>query len=237
MWRERYPATLTVWACYGLLLAPVLGVAQSGPQLVADRYSYLPCLGWAILWGAGLYCCLGGAGVNGAKSRIAMAAAGAAVLITSALGFLTWKQTRLWHDSETLWRYALRVDSNSAVAYNNLGTALMDQHRVDEAMEQFKTAVRADPRDAEAYYNLGLALDQKQEPEAAISNYRMALRVKPDYLRAIYALAVDIAKNGQFLNFLSLKLPPSQSIPVNEKEAFKSYTKTALTMLGAVRIQ
>lgn len=198
IWRRRWLGAFTAWACYGLLLSPVLGVAQSGPQLVADRYSYLPCLGWAILCGAALYYCWRNAGLNGAKSRVAMVAAGAAVLITSALGFLAWKQSRVWHDSETLWRYALRVDSDSAVAYNNLGTALMDQHRVDEAMEQFKTSMRVDPREEEAYYNLARALEQKQEPEAAINNYRMAVRVKPDYLRAIYALAVDLAKKGEF---------------------------------------
>jgi hypothetical protein len=34
-----------------VVLAPVLGIAQSGPQLVATRYTYLSCLGWAILGG------------------------------------------------------------------------------------------------------------------------------------------------------------------------------------------
>src|SRR2546426_6809293 len=33
---------------------PVLGIAQNGPQIAADRYTYLAVLGWAILAGAGL---------------------------------------------------------------------------------------------------------------------------------------------------------------------------------------
>ena len=47
--RHRWPAGLTCWIVYLLLLAPFLGVAQNGPQLVADRYSYLSCMVWAIL--------------------------------------------------------------------------------------------------------------------------------------------------------------------------------------------
>src|SRR5258706_3928212 len=47
--RKRYPALLACWVYYLIVVTPVLGVAQSGPQIVADRYSYLACLSWAIL--------------------------------------------------------------------------------------------------------------------------------------------------------------------------------------------
>ena len=50
--RHRWPAGLACWIVYLLLLAPVSGVAQSGLQLVADRYSYLSCMVWAILLAA-----------------------------------------------------------------------------------------------------------------------------------------------------------------------------------------
>ena len=52
--RRRWPAAMTGWIAYLLLLAPVLGVAQAGLQLVADRYSYLSCMVWAILLAAAL---------------------------------------------------------------------------------------------------------------------------------------------------------------------------------------
>ena len=41
-----------LWLVYGLTLAPVSGIVHNGPQLVADRYSYLSCLGVALLVGA-----------------------------------------------------------------------------------------------------------------------------------------------------------------------------------------
>jgi hypothetical protein len=52
--RRRWPAALAAWLVYGLTLAPVSGIVHNGPQLVADRYSYLSCLGLALLVGAGV---------------------------------------------------------------------------------------------------------------------------------------------------------------------------------------
>jgi len=49
--RRRWPGVPAALAAYVIILAPVLGFAQSGPQLVADRYSYLSCLGFALLAG------------------------------------------------------------------------------------------------------------------------------------------------------------------------------------------
>ena len=46
--RKRWPAGLACWAYSVVTLAPVLGIVSIGPQLVADRYSYLACLSWAV---------------------------------------------------------------------------------------------------------------------------------------------------------------------------------------------
>ena len=37
-----------------MLVSPVLGLAQSGFQIAADRYSYLACIPWAALAAVGL---------------------------------------------------------------------------------------------------------------------------------------------------------------------------------------
>src|SRR3989449_8165700 len=55
--RRRVPGLLAAWLAYIVVLLPVLGIVQSGPQIAADRYTYLAGLGWAILAGAGLLSC------------------------------------------------------------------------------------------------------------------------------------------------------------------------------------
>src|SRR5947199_8537179 len=52
--RRRVPGLPAAWLAYVVVLLPVLGIFQSGPQIAADRYTYLAGLGWAILAGAGL---------------------------------------------------------------------------------------------------------------------------------------------------------------------------------------
>ncbi len=49
--RHRCSGVATAWASYIIMLAPVSGAASLGHHLTADRYSYLPCLGFAVLAG------------------------------------------------------------------------------------------------------------------------------------------------------------------------------------------
>src|SRR5213594_5175026 len=52
--RRRVPGLPAAWVAYIVVLLPVLGIFQSGPQIAADRYTYLASLGWAILVSAGV---------------------------------------------------------------------------------------------------------------------------------------------------------------------------------------
>ena len=52
--RRRWPAFTAAACAYVVTLLPIIGIVQSGPQITADRYTYLACLGWAIVFGAGL---------------------------------------------------------------------------------------------------------------------------------------------------------------------------------------
>src|SRR4029077_11331519 len=64
--RLRWRGGLAVWIASVVLVAPVSGIIQSGPQLVAARYSYLPGLGLALLVGGAVGRLRPGAGGQGA---------------------------------------------------------------------------------------------------------------------------------------------------------------------------
>ena len=156
--RRKWPAGLAVWVSYTVLLAPVSGIAQSGPQLVAARYSYLPCLGWALLVGAAV--CLLFHGAAGGRLGRGWVRIGAAGVVTCfvGLGILSWRQTRIWHDSETLWSYVVSVDPASSIARNNLGFIFLNQGRLDEAEREIRTALRLSPEWEDARTNLAAVL-------------------------------------------------------------------------------
>ena len=192
--RRSWPAGLASWVYYLLLLAPVLGFAQSGPQLVADRYSYLSCLGWAVLAGAGL---LHGwrAWVSGRIGReYFFVAVGMAGLVPVGLGALTWKQVQVWHDSERLWRRVLLVTPESSFGQNNLGDLLSQRGELREAMERVRYALKLNPRFAEAHYNLGNILYMRGELDEAMKHYREALRIRPGFAAAEQALSQALSQ-------------------------------------------
>lgn len=200
MARRRWPAALVSWACYVILLLPVLGVAQSGPQIVADRYSYLACLGWAMLAGAGM---LHGwrLWVNGRIGpRLFISAAGLGAVILIGLGFMTWQQTQIWHDSETLWRHALaiaeRSNFKSSVAHYNLGKTVGSRGNLEEAIEHYRQALLIDPGYAKAHNNLGNALFVRGEFDEAIEHFRQALKIDPAHAKAHYNLGAALASRG-----------------------------------------
>ena len=204
--RREHPAPAAAAAHYAAALAPVLGFVAFGPQIAADRYSYLACLALPPLAVAPL---LAARDERGFRRRFA---AGTVVLL--ALGALTWRQTGVWRDSLTLWRAALAADPNDGTAHTNLGKSLdgqgddaaaeaeyrrglstrpgdydgqsllgrllLKQGRVAEAAEHFDTALRIAPGKAQAHYNVGVVLAQEKRWDEAISRYQEALALDPE---------------------------------------------------------
>jgi tetratricopeptide (TPR) repeat protein len=194
--RRRWPAVSASWIAYIAMLLPTLGIAQSGPQLVADRYTYLACLGGALLAAAGIIR-LKNYLTRGESPWSFVPVIALAAMIIIGLGSLTWKQTRRWKDSETLWRHALSIESESLYARNNLGSALAEQNRFEEAMEEFKAALRIDPHDADAHYNLGNVLSRQGNFSEAVERFHETLRLDPGYADAHYDLGNALARQGE----------------------------------------
>jgi tetratricopeptide (TPR) repeat protein len=197
MTRRWWPAGLATWVCYGAILLPNLGVIRIGHQIAADRYSYLSCLGWMVLAGAGLLACWR-ARMSGRIGRPLFALiAGFAMMATTGLGVLTWHQVQVWHDSERLWRHVLAVDPKSDVAHNNLGFILVEQGQLDEAIYHYRQALRIEPRDANFHLNLGIALARQGQLDEAIYHYRQALQLQPTHAEVHDSLADALANLGK----------------------------------------
>jgi len=179
--RRRWPGLPAAWLAYVVVLLPVLGIAQNGPQIAADRYTYLAALGWPILAGAGLLSCwrLSTNSTTGAPTTWGLA--GIATGIVIALGVLTWNQVQIWHDSERLWTYALAIDPDSPIAHSNLGELLDRQGRPAEAIDHFQQALRLKPDFPLAHNNWGMALKGQGRPAEAIDHFQQALRLKPNF--------------------------------------------------------
>lgn len=173
--RRRRPAFLAVWACYLAMLAPVSGIVKINAYAAADRYAYLSCLGFAVLAGAGFLSCRQAAG--GRFKTICLAAA---CLVLSVLGLLSWRQEKVWRDTETLWRQAITADPGCDYAQTRLGFVLEKQGKTDQAILHYKEALRLDPRNAQANVYLGHALSSQGSSDKAAGHYLKAAQLRPD---------------------------------------------------------
>lgn len=73
---------------------------------------------------------------------------------------------------------AIRINPNSAGAFNNLGIGLATLKRLDQAIEAFDRAVEIDSNNAEAYTNRGNALRDLNRPADAKISYDQANRLR-----------------------------------------------------------
>jgi hypothetical protein len=121
--RRRWPGFVAALIVFTASLFPLLGVVQNGPQLAADRYTYHAAPALALWVGAAVV-----------LSRSRTVATWIAAIALACLGFLTFRQSRVWQDSEALWGRVLELDSASYLANNNLGVVLAEQGRSNEAI-------------------------------------------------------------------------------------------------------
>jgi len=139
--RRRAPALLASLAIYAITVAPVLGFTQSGLQLVADRYSYLATMPFAILAGAGL-------ARLAKKTGAVQAVQAAALAVIAVFGWRAYDYTKAWDTSETLFRHAVAVDPENWFAWTQLGTSAQKDGRLEESLELYDRAIAGDPDNA-----------------------------------------------------------------------------------------
>jgi Flp pilus assembly protein TadD len=178
------------WFWYLGTLVPVLGVVQVGFQSMADRYAYLPAVGLYIMlsWGAADLV------ARWRSGSVLLTLLTCVILVASMVR--TWTQVSYWHDSIALWQHALQVTKNNWVAHANLGTALVHEGRLDEAIAAFREAVRLKPDFTSHHSNLGGALAAKGRFDEAIAELRQAIRLEPRYA-AYRNLGIAFKKQGR----------------------------------------
>src|SRR5213594_1957641 len=215
--RRRVPGLPAAWVAYIVVLLPVLGIFQSGPQIAADRYTYLAGLGWAILGGAGLLSCWRSSRRSKTGTPATWLLAGIALCVVVGLGVLTWNQVHVWHDSEKLWSHAVAIDPGSAVGQYSRGLVLAQQGKLTEAMEHYQTALRINPDYADAHNNVGDVLAEQGRLAEAIEHYRQALRIKPDDALSHTNWGVELAQQGKLAEAIdhfreALRIKPDDAL-------------------------
>jgi tetratricopeptide (TPR) repeat protein len=84
-----------------------------------------------------------------------------------------------------------------AEGHYEVGSALLQQGRVQEAIDQYEQALRIMPDYGEPHNNLGIALLRLGRIDEGIEHFEQALQINPDYAEAHYNLGVALAQTGK----------------------------------------
>lgn len=90
----------------------------------------------------------------------------------------------------------LSPDLMQAITENNLGTALQERKRLDEAIQHHQRAIELVPTYAPAHNNLGAALRASGRIDEAIASYRRALELQPNFPNAEFNLGNALLAKG-----------------------------------------
>ncbi len=192
--RRRWPGALAAWTSYLVMLAPNAGLARIGTQIAADRYSYVAMMALVML-GAAVLARLLRSGLR-MRARLVTTACLGAIL---GLILLSWDLCRAWHDSETLWAYALtHGPKESPIVHRYMGLTLVeDGTRFDEAETHIREGLRTLTNDADTRCDLGYVLLMKGKFDEAQAEFAESLRLDPRSANTRFYLAYLLHKRGE----------------------------------------
>jgi len=223
-WRKK-PFLAVGWFWFLGTLVPTIGVIQVGAQSMADRYTYIPSIGFFIVlvWGLAEY-----AGTR-ANGKMVVSALGGVALMACVIA--TAFQISLWRDSITLFRHAMEVTTDNYAAENVLGKAyeqagdqghalflyqasvateprfpqsqfnlamiLLELGRTADGLEHLQAAAALEPRDPDIQYDLGLYFSLHGSPTNALNCFSNSVLVRPNFAPAQLAMGGTLANLGR----------------------------------------
>ena len=196
LWQaRRRPWLLVGWLWFAGLLVPTLGIVQVGLQAYADRYTYLPFVGVALVLA------FAGAELVERAARPRRLAAGVAACVT-VLALLvciarTRAQVEIWRDTVSLFTHATAVTRANFIAHRELGMALAARGELERARTELEEAVRLNPSYALALANLGKLRVATGQVDEGLALLRRALEVDPELRGGDRAIGLALEPVGR----------------------------------------
>jgi protein O-mannosyl-transferase len=167
----RGPATALFF--YVGTIFPVLGFMNAYGMRYAFVWDH-----WVYLSSLGIFA-LGAALIARAVAHLNRPGllGGIAAILLPGLAILTWKQSAMYVDKETLWRTTIAKNPAAFLAHNNLGYLLLEKNQLQEAIGYFEKSLEINPNFSEPHNNLGDTLIRVGRTNEAIMHFQKALEL------------------------------------------------------------
>lgn len=175
---RRHPHLLMGWLWYLGTLAPMIGIVQVGLQARADRYTYIPLVGIAIMlaWSARELALRW----RSARIPLAIAGVGAVAALATAASF----QVGVWRDTLSLFERAIAVTEGNYLAHHRLAVTHRARGETVDAEEHYRRALRINPHWAAPHFEYASMLRERGDFADAATYFERGLRIDPRHVRA-----------------------------------------------------
>ena len=195
--RRRAPEITFCVVWMVITLAPVLNARWMAANVLAERYLYLPSVGfcWLVGWTAKrIWDFLGAQKLPRILVRAVPVSAGIALVAFGAVK--TWARNTIWRDDLTLYTATLETDPESYVIHMNLGISYFGVNFKSSEAE-LRRALDLKPDSPNVLNALGCVyLEQNRLSEAAEA-FREAISLKPGWTDPHFNYGRLLKKLGQ----------------------------------------
>lgn len=177
---KKYPDLAFSFVWIGFMLAPVLNSRWMASNVLAERYLYLPSVGfcWISAWCAKrIWETLGKDSTWRLPLKLAFSTALAAIFMLGATKTIA--RNRDWSDDVTLYTETIRTDPNSYVMHLNLGTAYYERRNFAGAEKEYKQALILKPDSVNVLNALGCLYMELGDADKSNYMFQKAIELKP----------------------------------------------------------
>jgi Flp pilus assembly protein TadD len=213
-------ALLTGWLIFFVAILPTMGLIGFSDVIVADRFVYLPSIGFLLILSWAFSRLWQSSKVSGRfrPQRIIVFLVAAILAVPEII--CTRSYLAHWKDSESHFRYMQRLAPDSEKINQDLGLVLARQGKFDEAITYFSQALQLKPNFQKAHTSLGVMLAQRGDLDEAVFHLVKAVQLKPEDDAAQYNLGLVLEQKGEFEGAIihykeSLRLKPDSPDTLN----------------------
>jgi len=185
---------------YVFVILPVLQIKPVGEAIVAERYFYLSSIGLFFLIGyfvekiSTLY----------PKPPIPRLVYACVLMLTLVYAIQTHRRTKIWKNSETLWKSVIDINPKIDKAYYSLGIFYERQKRSSDALAMYRKALEVNPKNHKALNNIGNFLYLSRNFDSANVYYSRAIATNPKFSEAFYNKANIVFAQNRFQDAIIL---------------------------------
>ncbi len=189
-------------------LLPALYIPGLGKNIFAERYLYLPSIGFigviSLLFQRVTHLLSNSRGISWIPIAVLLTVIG-----TYSYG--TAQRSGVWKDDFTLWESVIAEDPENYFAIYKLGNLYLNSHQPDEAITTLRRALEANSRRTHpdlgnasySFLNMGEAYKQKGLLDEAIRQYKKVLSLAPDFPFANYDIGIVYQQKGLLDNAIA----------------------------------